>query len=236
MLRLEGVGKDFSVPGQPPLTILENVSLHVPESTSLSIVGRSGSGKSTLLSLLAGLEKPTRGKIFIHGTEVTALGENALSDFRARNVGIVFQNFQLLQHFTALGNVMLAAELAGVESPRDAAAAALDEVGLGARHDHAPVRLSGGEQQRVAIARALVGTPRLLLCDEPTGNLDPDNAEHVFELLMSLRAKRGTGLVLITHDTDLANRCEVRVHVERGRVSRIEAQRASHEPHGGLPT
>jgi putative ABC transport system ATP-binding protein len=223
MLQLEGVGKDFPVPGAAALTILENVSLDVPQSTSLSIVGRSGSGKSTLLSLLAGLERPTRGRILIHGTDITSLSENALSDFRARNVGIVFQNFQLLPHFTALGNVMLAAELAGIESPREAAAAALSEVGLAARTDHSPVRLSGGEQQRVAIARALVGTPRLLLCDEPTGNLDPDNAEHVFELLMSLRAKRGTGLVLITHDAQLAARCEVRVHVERGRVSHVDA-------------
>ncbi|MCA2958812.1 MAG: ABC transporter ATP-binding protein [Silvanigrellales bacterium] len=222
MLQLEGVGKDFPVPGAAALTILENVSLDVPQSTSLSIVGRSGSGKSTLLSLLAGLERPTRGRILIHGTDITSLSENALSDFRARNVGIVFQNFQLLPHFTALGNVMLAAELAGIDSPREAAAAALSEVGLAARTDHSPVRLSGGEQQRVAIARALVGTPRLLLCDEPTGNLDPDNAEHVFELLMSLRAKRGTGLVLITHDAQLAARCEVRVHVERGRVSHVD--------------
>ena len=221
MLHLEGVGKDFPLPGAPALTILHDVTLHVPESTSLAIVGRSGSGKSTLLSLLAGLDRPTRGRVKVCGTDITALGENALSDFRARNVGIVFQNFQLLQHFTALGNVLLAAELAGVKDPQDRARAALTEVGLGHRLDHAPVRLSGGEQQRVAIARALVGEPRILLCDEPTGNLDPDNAEHVFEMLVSLRAKRGTGLVLITHDADLAARCEVRIHLERGHVTEV---------------
>jgi putative ABC transport system ATP-binding protein len=226
MLLLDNVGKEFPVPGGAPLTILQDVSLRIPHATSLAIVGRSGSGKSTLLSLLAGLERPTRGRVEVVGTEVTALGENALSDFRARQVGIVFQNFQLLQHFTALGNVLLAAELSGVDTPLERARAALEEVGLGARLDHPPVRLSGGEQQRVAIARALVGEPSILLCDEPTGNLDPDNAEHVFELLVALRAKRGTGLVLITHDLDLAARCEVRVHLERGRIGRVEGLEA----------
>jgi len=207
MISLEAVGKDFLLPQAATLTILDDVTLTLPEKRSSAIVGRSGSGKSTLLSLLSGLERPTRGRIIVDGTNITSLSEAALSDFRATRVGIVFQSFHLLGHFTALANVLLAAELAGVSSPLARAREALAEVGLGDRMNHHPTRLSGGEQQRVAIARALVSRPRILLCDEPTGNLDPENAERVFSLLTSLCATHGTTLVLITHDVSLAAAC-----------------------------
>lgn len=224
MLRLDGVGKDFPLPGNGPLTILDGVSLDLPGETSVAIVGRSGSGKSTMLALLSGLERPTRGRITIAGTEVTGLSEAALSDFRARNLGIVFQSFHLLQHFTALSNVLLAAELAGVADPLTRAKEALAEVGLEHRAHHLPTRLSGGEQQRVAIARAIVAKPKILLCDEPTGNLDPDNAERVFALLTALQRSHKTTLVVVTHDLSLAAACEIRVRLEKGRVASIEGR------------
>jgi putative ABC transport system ATP-binding protein len=190
-----------------PLSILRGADLQVAAAATVAIVGASGSGKTTLLSVLAGLDSPTSGEIELAGTRIDTLDEDARAAARAGRVGFVFQSFQLLAGFTALENVMLPAELAGLKDPRARALDALDRVGLSARTGHYPHQLSGGEQQRVAIARAFAGEPKILFADEPTGNLDTATGARIIDLLFSLNRERGATLVLVTHDEALAGRC-----------------------------
>ena len=216
-IRVEGVGKQVSSGGQP-LTILDNVELDVAAGESLAIIGRSGSGKTTLLSLLAGLDLPSSGEISLDGTALSKLDEEARARLRAGRVGFVFQSFQLLGGFTALENVMLPAEIAGQAEAESRARELLEQVGLGARLDHYPSQLSGGEQQRVALARAFAGDPKILFADEPTGNLDTETGAHIIELLFRLNREQGTTLVLVTHDPALAERCDRTVVLDGGRL------------------
>lgn len=216
-VRAVGVSKQVSSGGQP-LTILDGVDLDVASGESLAIVGSSGSGKTTLLSLLAGLDLPSAGEIALAGQSLGGLNEDARAALRAGRVGFVFQSFQLLGGFTALENVMLPAELAGLGDARDRARAALDRVGLAARLDHYPQQLSGGEQQRVALARAFCGEPQILFADEPTGNLDTTTGSRIIELMFELNRAQGTTLILVTHDATLAARCARRLTLASGRV------------------
>ncbi len=222
MIELHGVSKTVDSGGSP-LTILQPLDLVIPAGRSVAIVGPSGSGKSTLLGLMAGLDAPTTGEIRIDGTMITSLGEDALARLRGRLIGFVFQFFHLMPSLTAFENVLVPMELAGA---RDAAARAtrlLQEVGLDARAHHYPSQLSGGEQQRVALARALANEPKVLLADEPTGNLDSNNGAHVIDLLFDVNRARGTTLVLVTHDRDLAAKADLQLVMRDGAVvERIE--------------
>jgi putative ABC transport system ATP-binding protein len=218
MIQLTGITKEFPSPSGECLRVLDGVDLELAEGGSLAIQGPSGSGKSTLLGILAGLEQPTAGTVAISGVNLGTLSERELAQFRARKQGFVFQAFHLLQHFSALQNVAIGAEIAGLKSPLQAAREALARVDLADRLDHLPGQLSGGECQRVAIARATVARPAVLLCDEPTGSLDPVNATRVFDLLMALHRDLGTTLVLVTHDPALSARMDRRMRLERGRV------------------
>lgn len=201
-----------------PLAIVHEVSLDIAQGESLAIVGTSGAGKSTLLALLAGLDVPTSGRVLLDGVDLTALDEDGRARVRAQRVGFVFQAFHLIPSLTALENVMLPLELAGRTDARRAAFEALQSVGLKDRTGHYPRQLSGGEQQRVALARAFVVKPAVLFADEPTGNLDAVTGERVGELLFELNTSSQTTLVLVTHDRELASRCEREVRMEAGRV------------------
>ncbi len=210
-----GVGKQVSSGGHP-LTILDDVNLDIAAGESVAIVGASGSGKTTLLSMLAGLDLPSSGEIHLDGEGLNGLDEDARARLRAGRVGFVFQSFQLLSGFTALENVMLPAELAGLADADQRARNALERVGLSERLSHYPHQLSGGEQQRVAIARAYCGQPRILFADEPTGNLDSATGARIIELLFQMNQAVGTTLVLVTHDTQLASRCGRTLHLREG--------------------
>lgn len=199
------------------LTILENINFTVPAGQSVAIIGASGSGKSTLLGLLAGLDVPTHGSVTLAGVNIFDLDEDGRAAVRASHVGFVFQSFQLLPNLTALENVMLPLELAGREA-RSAAMEMLDEVGLSHRLDHYPATLSGGEQQRVSLARAFVMQPSLLFADEPTGSLDAATGARVIDLMFRLQRARKTTLVLVTHDLELAERCDRQIHLHAGRI------------------
>ena len=218
MIQLDRVTKVFQSPGGERLTVLDEVSLDLPSGRSVAIQGPSGSGKSTQLGLMAGLERPTSGRVVVDGVDLGTLDQRGLSRFRARQLGFVFQAFHLLQPFSALQNVVIAAEIAGVADPEARAREALARVGLAERLGHLPAQLSGGECQRVALARAVVARPPILLCDEPTGSLDPRNADLVFQLLLDLHRDLGNLLVLVTHDAHLAARLDRQVTLERGRV------------------
>jgi putative ABC transport system ATP-binding protein len=204
--------------GDDPLTILDGVTFSVEPGASIAIVGASGSGKTTLLGLLAGLDRPTSGEIHIDGAALSILDEDALAAMRQRLLGFVFQSFQLLPALTALENVMLPRELAGAPDAEDSARTWLDRVGLARRITHYPRQLSGGEQQRVAIARAFAGEPKLLMADEPTGNLDGATGVEVADLMFRLNREHGTTLVLVTHDLTLAARCGRRLSLAAGCV------------------
>lgn len=204
--------------GQETLTILEGIDLQVNSGETVALVGASGSGKSTLLGLLAGLDLPSVGSISILGQSLTELDEEGRAKLRAEQIGFVFQSFLLLPTMTALENVMLPAELRGETDCEPRAHALLESVGLGDRLHHLPPRLSGGEQQRVAIARAFMTRPRLLLADEPTGNLDSKTGEKVIELLFALNREHGTTLVVVTHDRELASRCQRQVVMVAGHL------------------
>ncbi len=216
MVEVAGLGKTVDN-GGAPLTILQDISFTVMPGETVAIVGASGSGKSTLLGLLAGLDVPTAGEIRLDGVSLAALDEDARAVQRGKLLGFVFQSFQLLPALTALENVMLPLELAGRKDAATLARDWLERVGLGHRLKHYPKHLSGGEQQRVALARAFSPAPRLVLADEPTGNLDAATGQQVIELMFDLNAKQGTTLVLVTHDEAIAARC--------GRVLRIQAGR-----------
>lgn len=198
--------------------ILKGITLDVARGQSLAIVGPSGSGKTSLLMILGGLERATRGDVHVAGRDFNALDEDAMALARGEDIGIVFQSFHLIPTMTALENVALPLEFAGVAGARDQARALLQDVGLLARMDHFPAQLSGGEQQRVALARALVPKPKLLLADEPTGNLDGKTGRQVVELLFGLKQKSGATLVLVTHDERLAKECERTIRMEDGRI------------------
>ncbi|MGE0765823.1 MAG: ABC transporter ATP-binding protein [Hyphomicrobiaceae bacterium] len=198
--------------------ILKGIDLAIPSGQSLAIVGPSGSGKTSLLMIMGGLEQATRGTVDIAGRELSGLDEDALARIRSQSIGIVFQSFHLVPTMTALENVALPLEFRGDSAARDKARAALQEVGLGPRVEHYPAQLSGGEQQRVALARALVAEPRLLLADEPTGNLDGATGRQIVELMFALGRRHGTTLVLVTHDERLAARCERVVRMADGRI------------------
>ena len=216
----------LTVPARPDavnsertLDIVRGVRLDLEAGASLGIVGPSGSGKTSLLMLLAGLERPSRGSVSIDGTDFAGLSEDERARFRGRHIGIVFQSFHLIPTMTALENVAIPLELAGRADAAACARAALDQVGLSHRMTHRPGQLSGGEQQRVALARAFAPGPRLLLADEPTGNLDLRTGEKVADLMFGLQRDHGTTLLLITHDANLAARCDRRLAVSDGRVS-----------------
>jgi len=201
-----------------PLDILNNIDLEIKAREAVAVVGVSGSGKSTLLGLLAGLDLPSAGEVFLSRYRLNDLDEDGRARVRGELVGFVFQSFQLLSGLTALENVMLPLELTGERDARDHAADLLDRVGLAGRLTHYPKQLSGGEQQRVAIARAFATEPAILFADEPTGNLDNVTGERVIDLLFSLNRDKGTTLVLVTHDEHLAGRCERLIRLEAGRV------------------
>ena len=202
------------------LTILDDVSFAVGAGETVAVVGASGAGKSTLLALLAGLDEPSAGSVWLEGTELSALDEDGRAAARARHVGFVFQSFHLVPSLTAHENVMLPLELAGRPDARGTAQGVLTQVGLGPRLGHYPRQLSGGEQQRVAIARAFVTRPSVLFADEPTGNLDTATGHRVIELLFDLNAANGTTLVLVTHDREIAARCGRLVELDAGRMVR----------------
>lgn len=201
------------------MLILQDVSFSVMPGEACAIIGTSGSGKTTLLGLLAGLDVPSSGRVRLDGVDLFALNEDARAQLRGRMIGFVFQTFQLLPGLTALENVMLPLELAGrSREARDAARELLERVGLGARLRHTPVQLSGGEQQRVAIARAFATRPKLLLADEPTGNLDQVTGERIIDLLFELSRAQNSTLLLVTHDEQLAQRCNRRLKLDAGRL------------------
>ena len=204
--------------GAARVHILRGVSLTIRRGQAVGLVGPSGSGKSTLLMAMAGLERPDRGEIFVDGQPIHAMSEDALARFRGKNIGIVFQSFQLIPTMTALENVAVPLELAGSTNARDKARAELAAVGLEDRLGHYPAQLSGGEQQRVALARALAPNPSLLIADEPTGNLDEATGRDVIELLFALPRERGATLALVTHDPALAALCDVTFRMRSGRI------------------
>jgi len=214
----EGVTKQVATPDHV-LTIVKRATFSVAAGEAVAILGASGSGKSTLLGLLAGLDVPTEGRVRVDGEDLFALSEDGRAALRARMVGFVFQSFQLLPALTALENVMLPLELAGGADAAPRARRVLARVGLAERLGHYPRQLSGGEQQRVAVARAFVTEPRLLFADEPTGNLDSATGEQVIELLFEMNRERGTTLILVTHDADLARRCDRRLHIAAGEIT-----------------
>ena len=217
ILIAESLTKVFAGPAGS-LTVIDDINLGITRGETVAIVGASGSGKSTLLSLLAGLELPSRGRCILAGVDLSPLDEDARAAVRRANVGFVFQQFHLLPAFTALENVMLPLELAGLADARERGLRALAEVGLAERADHFPRQLSGGEQQRVALARAYCASPALLLADEPTGNLDATTAGQVSDLLFRLNEAHATTLVIVTHDERLAARCARRIRLAGGRV------------------
>jgi putative ABC transport system ATP-binding protein len=217
VLQSEGLTKQVSSP-EGLLTIVEEVSLDIAGGDSVAIAGPSGAGKSTLIALLAGLDTPTSGKVWLAGHDLTQLSEDGRARLRARRVGFVFQSFHLVPALTAVENVMLPLELAGQRNARSAALDTLSSVGLQHRSAHYPRQLSGGEQQRVALARAFVTQPAVLFADEPTGNLDTATGARIGELLFELNARAHTTLVLVTHDERLASRCNRVLHMQAGRI------------------
>jgi len=219
LLRVEGLSKQVNSP-DGVLTILDGVSLAIRRGESVAIVGPSGSGKSTLLGLLAGLDVPTRGEVWLDGESFSGLDEDARAARRAREIGFVFQSFHLLPGLTALENVMLPLELGDDPAAETAAREVLAAVGLAARANYYPPKHSGGEQQRVAIARAYATRPALLFADEPTGNLDAATGQVIIDLLFKLNSERHATLVLVTHDSELAARCQRTLHLHGGRLER----------------
>jgi len=218
MIQAHGLTKTIDT-GTHRVDILKGIDLEIPRGQFAAVMGPSGSGKSTLLGLLAGLDTPTTGTIFLDGQEITGLKEDELAVVRGRKIGFVFQSYHLIPTLTAEENVLLPMELVGnggggAERAREL----LERVGLGARRDHYPVQLSGGEQQRVALARAFMLRPPILLADEPTGNLDSENGRVVLELLLSLNRQEGTTLVLVTHDPELSANAARRILLRDGRI------------------
>ncbi len=220
VIEVDGLSKHVPVAdGQGVLQILQDVCFSVGAGEAVAIVGASGSGKSTLLGLLAGLDVPGAGTVRLQGTDLFALDEDARAALRGESIGFVFQSFQLLPALTALENVMLPLELAGAPDAAAVARQWLERVGLAERMRHYPKHLSGGEQQRVALARAFAPSPRLLLADEPTGNLDAETGRAIIELIFNLNREAGTTLILVTHDESLARRCRRVLRMKAGRLA-----------------
>ena len=218
LVRIRGL--TLTVPSAAgPVSILRGVDLDIMQGEAVGLVGPSGSGKTSLIMVLAGLERASAGSVALDGQTITSMNEDALARLRRDKVGIVFQAFHLIPTMTALENVAVPLELAGVRDAAERARAALDAVGLSHRLTHLPGQLSGGEQQRVALARAFAPEPALLLADEPTGNLDHATGQAVIDLLFALRQRAGTTLLLITHDSGLAARCDRQIHLSDGRVT-----------------
>jgi len=226
MLRVDRLTKTYPT-AAGPLTVLHEASFELGAGASIAIVGPSGSGKTTLLGLCAGLDRATGGTIELAGERLDALDEDARARVRNESVGFVFQNFQLIPTLTALENVLVPLELRGERGCEPQARGLLERVGLAARFEHYPVQLSGGEQQRVALARAFINSPKILFCDEPTGNLDGDTAEAMVELIFGLNRERGTTLVLVTHNFELAGRCQRILRLKNGTVTSDERTRAA---------
>ena len=217
MIELSHLSMHYTL-GDARVDVLRGIDLVIATGESVAVAGPSGSGKTSLLLLLSGLEAPSAGRITIDGQDLAAMDRDALADLRRERVGIVFQSFHLLPSLSALDNVALPLQMAGRADARERARAQLERVGLGPRLHHSPLQLSGGEQQRVAIARATVHRPRLLLADEPTGNLDDHSAAGIRELLLQLNREAGTTLVLVTHDLDFAGRCDRVLRLQDGRL------------------
>ena len=217
MIELSHLSMHYTL-GDARVDVLRGIDLVIATGESVAVAGPSGSGKTSLLLLLSGLEAPSAGRITIDGQDLAAMDRDALADLRRERVGIVFQSFHLLPSLSALDNVALPLQMAGRTDARERARAQLERVGLGRRLNHSPLQLSGGEQQRVAIARATVHRPRLLLADEPTGNLDDHSAAGIRELLLQLNREAGTTLVLVTHDLDFAGRCDRVLRLQDGRL------------------
>lgn len=204
--------------GADDLTILDNVSLEIPDGQFVAVTGASGSGKSTLLGLIAGLDAPTSGEILIDGEDITKMSEDALADLRSGKLGFIFQSFHLIPSLTALENIMIPLEIGRQKDAKQRAENLLEEVGLAKRGHHYPTQLSGGEQQRIAIARAFANTPKILLADEPTGNLDSKNGAHIFDLMTKLHAQNNLSLILVTHDQNLAEKAERQIRLRDGKT------------------
>lgn len=217
MIELQKITKTVRS-GAEDLTILSDVSIAIPSGQFVALTGASGSGKSTLLGLIAGLDSPSSGSITVDGEEITSMGEDGLARIRSEKIGFVFQSFHLIPSLTAFENVLIPMEILGTAGARARAAELLESVGLTERGHHYPSELSGGEQQRVAIARAFANEPKILLADEPTGNLDSRNGEHIFELMEQLHTQRGITLVMVTHDAGLAARAQRQIVLKDGRV------------------
>ena len=227
MIELREVSKTV-MSGREPLTILHPLSILIPGGQFVAIVGPSGSGKSTLLGLIAGLDAPTSGSVLIDGVDITRLDEDRLAKLRGEKVGFVFQFFHLIPSLTALENVSVPMEIVGMKDARRRAAQLLDEVGLSDRAHHYPSQLSGGEQQRIALARALANDPKIVLADEPTGNLDTTNGRHIMQLLREIHRSRGTTIVLVTHDAEVASLADSRLVLRDGRVvERVDRELAA---------
>jgi len=228
MIELRNVSKTVTS-GDQPLTILHPLSLTIERGQFLAVVGPSGSGKSTLLGLIAGLDAPTSGDVFIDGVNITKLDEDPLARLRGEKIGFVFQFFHLIPSLTAHENVAVPMEIAGTTDAGGRATALLEEVGLTGRAHHYPSQLSGGEQQRVALARALANDPPIVLADEPTGNLDTANGRHIMELLRGIHDRRRTTIVLVTHDAELAAMADTRLVLRDGKPVETVAPRAQGE-------
>ncbi|WP_424686365.1 MAG: ABC transporter ATP-binding protein [Halarcobacter ebronensis] len=207
MLQIKALKKSYTQ-GSQEVKIYDDLNFHVKKSAKVAIMGKSGSGKSTLLSLISGIIKPNDGDILLDNVSYKDMKEEEINDFRATNIGFVFQNFHLVSYLNALENVMLPAKVCGIENPKEKAIELLESVGLGHRIDHLPSQLSGGEKQRVAIARALIHNPKVILADEPSGNLDEETGIAVMDKLFELIKKNNTTLILVTHSKDVASRCE----------------------------
>jgi putative ABC transport system ATP-binding protein len=217
LVEVRQVSKQFQQ-GETVIPVLRDLSFGVEAGDTVAIVGQSGSGKSTLLSMLAGLDQPTQGTISVDGQDLGRLNQNELTRFRGRSIGIIFQQFHLMRSLTALENVLLPLDILGLPNAEERAMDALNLMGLGARAKHLPQQLSGGECQRVAIARAFVVEPRILLADEPSGNLDTATGDKVMNLLFDAVAQRGMTLILVTHDMQLASRCKKRLPLVQGQL------------------
>ncbi|MCX6117107.1 MAG: ABC transporter ATP-binding protein [Proteobacteria bacterium] len=223
VLNVSSIRKEWISPGREPLVVLKNVNLQIEAGTSTAIVGPSGSGKSTLLSILAGLDTPTTGSVFLNGVNISIMNESNLAEYRGKNLSIVFQQFHLMPSLTAIENVSLPLEIRGDSHATELAKDALRSVGLEERMTHLPKELSGGECQRVAIARAIVTKPSLLLADEPSGNLDPETGEQITNLLFKIAHENKMTMLLVTHNMDLAARCQQTYVMKKGELTRVQA-------------
>ncbi len=217
MIELENVTKTVRS-GTEDLTILDHVSIEIPDGEFVAVTGASGSGKSTLLGLIAGLDAPTSGAILIDGDTINEMSEDALAQIRSEKIGFIFQSFHLIPSLTAFENVLIPMEILGLKNAKERARNLLEDVELTNRGHHYPTELSGGEQQRIAIARAFANQPKILLADEPTGNLDSRNGSHIFDLMTDLHFKNNVTLVLVTHDNFLAEKAQRRIILKDGRV------------------